>query len=142
MPYITFAAIDDWHYFYSEKQNWRGAMRYLESQLQPNDIIITGQAWSELGVLYYATQSSRKARIFIRYNDAASLIRMISEPHAVWYINWGPLPEIIDKQVRRFLTLQARFPGLLGDIEVYHKPANPELLREQMEKWKAHPELF
>jgi hypothetical protein len=142
IPYLVFAAKDNWRYFNSEKQDWSGAMHYLESQLQPNDIVITGQAWSELGVLYYATEKSRKARIFIRYNDAATLTRMICEPHAVWYINWGPLPDVIESQVKRFLRLKASFPGLLGDIKIYHKPADPHQLQEIMEQWKAHPELF
>ena len=110
-----------WKYFQSEKQNWRGAVGWLEQNLESGDTVLTGQGWTELGVLYYRRDDSKRIYVIARYFNLELFEHALGEIENLWYVSWGPLPTPVKECMDKHLSLVKMFPGCNGNIEIYKK---------------------
>jgi hypothetical protein len=113
--------VDNVHYYRSEKQDWRAACNYLSAVAQPYDALITGQAWTNFAVDYYYTPEMTTLHRFEEQLDLKVLRETLENNDRIWFINWGPIPPLVQLYLDPHLVLDKTFPGLEGEIQVYRR---------------------
>ncbi|MHA1573361.1 MAG: hypothetical protein ACTSX8_05155, partial [Alphaproteobacteria bacterium] len=129
---MLFAAVcylrENISYYRQEKQDWRGAARYLENTVPSRGVVVTGHLWTEAGLLQYWRGPRDPARLVTLCFDVERFKRVLIENANVWYVNWGALPKPVEQIVTSHLKKEKVFPGILGDIEIYAKRSESSLL--------------
>lgn len=110
---------DDVVYYRVEKQPWREATAFLASQTRPGDIVLTGQGWSELAVIFYGGEWLRTVELRPRVYQLDKFERALQSRRGTWFINWGPLIPVVQDIVDRNTRPVRVFPGINGDIHVF-----------------------
>lgn len=108
-------------YFRQEKQDWRGAARYLEQSMNPGDTLLTGQAWSEQAFMFYYRQSAKPVEIVMHLYDLAAFKEKLSTTPNLWYVTWGPQPEPVAQIINDHLEKVQSLPGALGAVDIYRR---------------------
>lgn len=136
---VYFAAPTVWRYMRWERQDWRGACRYLAENVQkpqpavigeggkvvkkatPGEEILTGLWGTHLAVSHYAPDalSSTTIRNCLTAESTEDWIDRAEE--GVWYVTYGPRPESLQLVISSRLERKASFPGLKGAVEVFRK---------------------
>ncbi|MCX7919735.1 MAG: glycosyltransferase family 39 protein [bacterium] len=75
-------------YYRTEKQNWRGAVEYLASHAENNDIIVVGPYNAKWCVLYYVPPEaeSKQIQLVEKCNTVKELQRLCAKHSRVWFI--------------------------------------------------------
>ncbi|MCX8038739.1 MAG: glycosyltransferase family 39 protein [Candidatus Sumerlaeia bacterium] len=118
---------EDIRYHSMAKQDWLGAVDFLDEHAQASDVVVAGGYWSPLGLSYYGGELSKPLNLIGSYSTAARIEKEMRLYPRVWYVTWGPInPDIADMLARRF-TLMKVFPGSQGDVLIYFSrpPAVP-----------------
>ncbi|MDI6784372.1 MAG: hypothetical protein QME64_09800, partial [bacterium] len=78
----------DKEYYQTEKQNWRGAVKYLTAQARDNDIILVGPYNAKWCVLYYVPPEaqSKQVRLIEKCNEVKELKQLCADNSRVWFI--------------------------------------------------------
>ena len=119
---LIFFITDNIDYYQKEKQDWKGAVKYLEYNVYDGDAIVTGAGWSELGFLHYSQSlKRRRVQVYIHIIKVELLNKIFAENDSLWFIIWGPIPDQVKMVVDHHLYLEKTFPGILGDVYIYRK---------------------
>lgn len=121
---VVFAAFVAWvregiEYHRTEKQDWRGTVRFLDRFAQPSDTVLTGAFWTEYGLRYYGAEMTKPLAAPTEALTPEQIERAISVSSHVWYVTWGPLPNDVQTFLFQRFELVHVFPGSQGDVFVY-----------------------
>ncbi|MCX8038005.1 MAG: glycosyltransferase family 39 protein [Candidatus Sumerlaeia bacterium] len=106
----------------TEKQDWRGAVRFLEQFTQPGDTLLTG-LWGTHQALLYYSPAEMLSKLTVRNCLSAETtwreLRATTGSATVWYVTWGYIPRELDRVLRPAMQCVGVFTGLEGRIYVY-----------------------
>jgi hypothetical protein len=103
-------------YYDSEFQNWRSAVNFLERNMRARERLVTGDHWTEFGVMLYRNPRKR-IELEPRAFDPVLLNQALRASTPAWYIHWAPLPPYVEELLRENdMKLVARYPGMHGDV--------------------------
>ncbi len=110
---------EDFRYHSMAKQDWRGAVRFLDEHAQASDVVVAGGYWSPLGLSYYGGELSKPLNLIGGFSTAARIVKEMALYPRLWYVTWGPIsPDIADLLARRFELIKV-LPGSQGDVLIY-----------------------
>lgn len=111
-----------------QKLDWRAIAAALERHVQPGDLILTAEAWSNASLHHYLRKLPPTVRVaHVPYVPMAEILTQTTP--AVWMISAGSSP---DHAVRDWMC---RFPRLLGspleDFRLHYAPSSRHFARER-----------
>ncbi len=118
-PLVLLQLRDDVAYYRVEKQPWREATAFLAANTRPGDIVLTGQGWSELAVIFYGGDWLRMIELRPKVYQLDKFESALRSRRGAWLINWGPLIPVVQDIVDRNTRPVRVFPGINGDVHIY-----------------------
>jgi len=108
-----------------ERQDWRGACRYVAEHAGPGDVILTGFWESHLAVLYYGEPALTKDHVIRNCQTAQRMWRELEDAPSsvtVWYVAWwANMPDEILLVIRSRMEPVLELPGVNGTIAIWKR---------------------
>lgn len=119
IAFLLFAR-EDLRYFQSAKQDWKSVVQFIDENSHPCETVLAGGLWTPLGLYYYENELSKPLNLIAPCTSPQRISNELTVSPSAWYVTWGPISNDVAALLAERFEIIREFPGIQGDILVYH----------------------